>query len=103
MQNYAAEKLMDQGVEYVLITDGAKGAYGFTADSAFHLPPANLPIPPHAESTGCGDQVLAVLCSQTLAGMDFYPAAELAVRAGTLQFIQTGMLPIRPDHPLLKA
>ena len=95
--------MLDQGVEFVLITDGAKGAYGFTAESTFHLLPPELPIPPHAESTGCGDQVLAVLCAQILAGDSFQAAAELAVRAGTLQFIQAGMVPLRPDHPQLYA
>ena len=99
----AAEKMLNKGVEFVLITDGVKGAYGFTAENAFHLPPPELLIPSHAESTGCGDQVLAVLCAQTLAGVAFRPAAELAVRAGTLQFAQAGLSPIRPDHPQLKA
>jgi sugar/nucleoside kinase (ribokinase family) len=99
---YAAEKMLDKGVEYILITDGIRGAYGFTPESAFHLAPPELPIPPYAESTGCGDQVLAVLCAQTLAGKPFRAAAELAVRAGTLQFIQNGMVPLRPDHPQLK-
>lgn len=98
----AAKKLLDWGVAHVLITDGSRGAYGFTAESAFHLPAPELPIPPHAESTGCGDQVLAVLCAQTLAGQAFQPAAERAVLAGTLQFVQEGMRPLRPDHPLLK-
>ena len=99
----AAREFLDRGVEYILITDGEKGAYGFTSESAFHLPPPRLPVPPHAESTGCGDQVLAVLCAQTLSGKSFQSAAELAVRAGTLQFVQDGMVPIRPNHPKLKS
>jgi ribokinase len=98
----AANTMLDKGVEYILITDGEKGAYGFTSESAFHLPPPELPIPPHAESTGCGDQVLAVLCAQTLTGQVFQSAAKLAVRAGTLQFVQDGLVPLRPDHPTLK-
>jgi ribokinase len=98
---YAAEKMLEKGVEVVLITDGVKGAYGFTSKDAFHLPPPKLPTPPHAESTGCGDQVLAVLCAQTLVGKAFRSAAELAVRAGTLQFVQEGLVPLRPDHPQL--
>ena len=97
----AANKMLDKGVEQVLITDGEKGAYGFTSESVFHLPPPRLSIPPHAESTGCGDQVLAVLSAQTLAGKGFQSACELAVRAGTLQFVQDGMVPLRPDNPRL--
>ena len=95
----AAEKLLAWGVEKVLITDGAKGAYGFAQGSSFTVPTPDLPIPPLAESTGCGDQVLAVLCAQTLAGQPFQTAAEIAVFAGTLQFIQEGLTPIRPDNP----
>jgi len=99
----AARKFLDKGVEYLLITDGEKGAYGFTSESAFHLPPPKLSIPPYAESTGCGDQVFAVLCAETLAGKAFQTAAELAIKAGTLQFVQNGMVPLRPDHPKLKS
>ena len=51
----AAKIMLDKGVEYVLITDGVKGAYGFTTENAFHLLPPELPTPPHAESTGCGE------------------------------------------------
>lgn len=98
----AAKKLLDWGVEKVLITDGEKGAYGFTQESSFEVPTPDLPIPPQAESTGCGDQALAVLCAQTLAGQVFRKAAEAAVLAGTLQFIQEGLTPLRPDHPLFK-
>lgn len=94
----AAEVMLNKGVEFVLITDGARGAYAFTLNNSIILPPPEMPIPIHAESTGCGDQVLAVLCAQTLAGKALRPAAEFAVRAGTLQFIQDGMNPILPDN-----
>ncbi len=94
----AAEVMLNKGVEFVLITDGARGAYAFTLNNSIILPPPEMPIPIHAESTGCGDQVLAVLCAQTLAGKALYSAAEFAVRAGTLQFIQDGMYPILPDN-----
>lgn len=94
----AAEVMLNKGVEFVLITDGARGAYAFTLNNSIILPPPEMPIPIHAESTGCGDQVLAVLCAQTLAGKALHSAAEFAVRAGTLQFIQDGMYPILPDN-----
>jgi ribokinase len=95
----AAETLLSWGVEQVLITDGANGAYGFTKHDSFRIPAPDLKIPPLAESTGCGDQVLAVLCAETLHGEPFRKAAEKAVLAGTLQFIQEGQNPISPDHP----
>jgi ribokinase len=98
----AAERLLGWGVDNLLITDGANGAYGFTGEESFRIPVPEFDIPPHAESTGCGDQVLAVLCAETLHGKPFRAAAEKAVLAGTLQFIQKGLVPIRPDHPLFE-
>jgi ribokinase len=96
----AAERFLEWGIEKVLITDGAKGAYGFTEKDSFRIPVPKFDIPPHAESTGCGDQVLAVLCAETLHGKPFREAAQKAVVAGTIQFIQQGSCPVPPDHPL---
>ncbi|MDY6873846.1 MAG: PfkB family carbohydrate kinase [Chloroflexota bacterium] len=96
--NRAAKRLLDKGVEHVLITNGERGAYGFSSEEAFHLRAPELSIPPEAESTGCGDQVLAVLCAVTLQGKGFREAAEMAVSAGSLQYCQAGLEPIRPDQ-----
>lgn len=95
----AAEKLMDMGASHILITHGAQGAYAFTQNVARHFPPPDFPVPPHAESTGCGDQVLAVVCAEMLHGSSFLAACQKAVRAGSLQFIQPGLMPIPPEHP----
>ncbi|MCB2210359.1 bifunctional hydroxymethylpyrimidine kinase/phosphomethylpyrimidine kinase [bacterium] len=96
--NRAAKRLLDKGVEHVLITNGEKGAYGFSQEETFHLLTPELDFPPEAESTGCGDQTLAVLCAATLQGKTFREAAEMAVLAGSLQYIQTGLEPIRPEQ-----
>jgi len=98
----AAKKLQAWGVENVLITNGVNGAYGFSQTESFRIPVPELEIPPHAESTGCGDQVMAVLCAETLHGRPFRETAEKAILTGTLQFIRQGLEPIPPDHPLLK-
>ncbi len=95
----AAHQLLKWGVSNVLITDGANGAYGFTREETFQIQAPDLEVPPHAESTGCGDQVLAVLCAETLHGKSFKDAAEKAVLAGSLQYIQEGLTPITPNHP----
>jgi ribokinase len=97
--NRATKRLLAKGVQHVLITNGEKGAYGFSAEEAFHLMTPELEIPPEAESTGCGDQALAVLAAATLQGKSFRQAAEMAVLAGSLQYCQPGLAPIRPDHP----
>ncbi len=96
--NRAAKRLLSRGVQHLLITNGAKGAYGFSAGEAFHLPAPVLDIPPEAESTGCGDQTLAVLCAMVLQGKPFRQAAQMAVHAGSLQYCQPGLAPIRPGQ-----
>ncbi|MFW5714395.1 MAG: hypothetical protein ACOCYU_06975 [Brevefilum sp.] len=48
----------------MLITHGAQGACAFTRDVGWHIPVPDVPVTSNAESMGCGDQVLAVLCAQ---------------------------------------
>ena len=95
----AADRLLAKNVSHLLITHGAQGAYAFTPDSRRHIPAPDLPVPPHAESTGCGDQVLAVLCAEMLHSQPFTEACRKAVYAGSLQYVQQGRAPISPDHP----
>jgi len=99
----AASILTDKGVEHILITHGAHGAYAFDGAEGCHLPAPNLPLTPGAESTGCGDQVLAVLCAEMLGGKGIFDASRTAVTAGSLQYLQPGLTPIQPDHPQLFA
>ena len=98
----AANALMDQNVQHVLITHGAHGAYAFTGNRSWHIPPPNLPASPGAESTGCGDQVLAVLCAEILHGEVFNDACRKAVTAGSLQYCQEGLTPIQANDPRLQ-
>ena len=95
----AAEKLLAQNVSHLLITHGALGAYAFSSEGGWHIPAPDLPAPPEAEATGCGDQVLAVLCAALLHGQEFESACRTAVQAGSLQYVQPGRAPIPPDHP----
>ena len=97
----AARALMDQNIQYILITHGMHGAYAFTGDQSWHIHPPRLSPQPQAESTGCGDQVLAVLCAEMLHGASFEEACQKAINAGSLQYCQVGLAPIQPDHPLL--
>jgi ribokinase len=96
--NRAAKRLLEKGVEHVLITNGEKGAYGFSRSETFHHFTPDIEIPSEAESTGCGDQTLAVLCAATLQGKPFREAAKMAVLAGSLQYCQAGLEPIRPEQ-----
>jgi len=95
----AAEMLLAQDVSHLLITHGGQGAYAFTPEESRHIPPPGLPTQPEAEATGCGDQVLAVLCAEMLHGKVFFDACRTAVIAGSLQYTQAGRTPIPPGHP----
>lgn len=98
----AADLLLRWNVQYILITHGKHGAYAFSREGGKHISPPNLPIPPHAESTSCGDQVLAVLCAEMLHGIAFESACRKAVLTGSLQYRQAGTIPIQPDDPRLQ-
>jgi len=97
----AANQMLSKGIKNVLITHGENGAYAFTSSQSWHISAPNLDIPPHADATGCGDQVLAVLCAEMLNGRSFEVAAYKAARAGSIQFCQAGLTPVSPNHPQL--
>jgi ribokinase len=92
----AAEDLLGRGLSYLVITHGRHGAYAFHRKDGWHVPAPETPSGNTGESTGCGDQVMAVLCAQMLAGVDFPAALRRAVHAGSLQFRQPGTAPIPP-------
>jgi ribokinase len=90
----AAAKLLDKGICFVFITHGAKGGYLFGEGLGKHIA-----IPSHAEGevcdeTGCGDQVTAVLAACKSEDMDVVRSAELAIRAGTMQYYRAGIQPV---------
>jgi ribokinase len=95
----AASLLLDWGVQHVVITHGKHGAYAFSNTDGFPVPASDFPVPPHAESTGCGDQVLALLCIGALHDKPFRDACQKAVLAGSLQYRQPGLAPILPNNP----
>lgn len=93
----AARIIINSGVENVLITAGAKGAYLFTHSEDLEIPAPKLKTAGVKDETGCGDQAMAALCAALQAGKDLKQATTIAVRAGTLQFCHSGI------HPLSKA
>ncbi len=93
----AAKILLTRGISYLVITHGQHGAYAFSKDTSWHVPiPDGFPQN-HGESTGCGDQVMAVLCARMLSGSDFPSAVWKAVQAGSRQYHQPGTAPIPPE------
>ncbi len=94
----AAHRLLARGIRNVLITHGAKGAYLFSRDTAEHIPIPSVAEAKETDETGCGDQVTAVLCAETLQGKTVREAARRAVCAGTLQCHRRGIQPVRPEE-----
>lgn len=89
-----ANILLSRGVQNVLITHGAEGAYLFNRDVSLHIRVPDVEDSAVPDETGCGDQVTAVVASCLAEGRDLIEAAGLAVRAGTLQFYKAGIQPI---------
>ncbi len=90
----AADILLSKGIQNILITHAAEGAYLFNRDVRIHI---RVPIVEDStvhDETGCGDQVTAIIASCLAEGRDLIEAVELAVRAGTLQFNKAGIQPI---------
>lgn len=90
----AADILLSKGIENVLITHGAEGAYLFNRETRLHV---RVPLAEKTgmhDETGCGDQVTAIIAACLAEGRDLDESAELAVRAGTLQFYKAGIQPI---------
>jgi ribokinase len=94
----AAGRLIRHGVQNVLITDGANGAYLFAGKVREHIEAPCVESSGPCDSTGCGDQVMAVLCALVCAGQDLADAAKAAVRAGTMQFHRAGVRPLTLDE-----
>lgn len=90
----AAQQLMRKGVENVLITVGADGAYFFSHTIQKHIPAPRMPDKTEKDETACGDQVLAVLCASLYAGKSLEAAANDATIGGTLQFYRDGIKPV---------
>jgi ribokinase len=94
----AADKLMQRGIQHVLITHGKRGAYFFSQAISEHIPIPDVQLGPINDETGCGDQTMASLCASIAAGEDLVQAVKKAILAGTLQFSHLGVQPITADE-----
>jgi len=90
----AADKLLQTGVENVLITIGAQGGYFFNKDTKKHIPIPKVKETGKKDETGCGDQTIAAFAYALNEGKDVVEAATTAIRAGTLQFYKSGISPL---------
>jgi len=90
----AADILLSKGIQSILMTHGAEGAYLFNRDVSLHIRIPEVEDSAVHDETGCGDQVTAIVASCLAEGKGLIEAAELAVRAGTLQFTKAGIQPV---------
>jgi len=91
----AAAILKSMGAQNVLITAGKHGAYLFTETQKCHIPVPNIVTDrTDFDSTGCGDQALAVICASLATGVSLEVAAHTAILAATLQFYRRGVQPL---------
>ena len=94
----AAGAFFRMGISNVVITHGKDGAYLFTGKEERHIKvPQSEPADTAggtADETGCGDQAMAVLCSEISRGEDLAKAAAAAVMAGTIQYSRIGIQPV---------
>ena len=96
----AADILRTKGIQNVLITHGAQGAYFFNREQSTHIPVPKLVDSGTHDETGCGDQVTAVVAAGLAEKRDLIEAVQLAVRAGTMQFYRKGIQPLGAEEIL---
>jgi len=89
--------LSNHGPDYVVITDGSKGAYLMTGDYLYYCPPQEVVM---RGSAGAGDSFSSTLASLIAAGNDpdvaLYAASANAVSVISHVDTQEGLLPF--DH-----
>lgn len=94
----AAEVFLNKGIKHVVITHGSKGAYYFTEESSRHFPAPEITDYVNCDETGCGDQMMAVLCGEFSMGTQPEKAVRKAVAAGTLQYTKQGICPLNRNE-----
>jgi ribokinase len=96
----AATRILRKGVQNLLITCGAQGAFLFNASVKEHIPVPEVIATAQCDETGCGDQTTAIIASMISEGYDINRAALAAVKAGTLQYHRVGIQPVAREEIL---
>jgi 5-dehydro-2-deoxygluconokinase len=77
----AAHRLLDRGLELVLVKKGGEGVLVATPDATITVPPRRVDV---VNGLGAGDAFGGALCHGLLAGWDHLSTARLANAAGAL-------------------
>lgn len=95
----AALALCKMGAANVLLTIGENGAVLAKSGSneTIYFPSIQTKSDKSSkDATGCGDQAMAALSASYIKGYELENACQMAVKAGSLQFLQEGTQPITP-------
>lgn len=86
------------GVEVVMITAGADGAYVFADGVDFHVRAAAVDAGSTKDETGCGDQAMACVSYGLSAGWSIERSVRFAIEAAGMQFQRAGVQPLSADE-----
>lgn len=90
---YAAKKLLSMGPEIVVITLGAKGAFGISGDEYYMVePPEVTPV----DTTAAGDAFLGGFAHQLARGKGLHESLRYATTCGALATTKMGAQPSLP-------
>jgi ribokinase len=95
----AAEKLLDMGVENVIITLGSQGAYLKTRNGDFHV---KAPKVRAVDTTAAGDVFNGVLAVELTRGSDWKEAIECACSAASISVTRMGAQASMPFRAEIK-
>ncbi len=84
----AAQCLLNQGCELVVITDGDRGSYIFSPAANFHQPAFDLDKV--VDTTGCGDVYHGVFLFSLISGLSLRESAQRATAAAAINTQRIG-------------
>jgi ribokinase len=91
----AARKLLEQGVEAVVITLGANGALVVTPTLTQHVPGRQVKV---VDTTGAGDAFSGALAVALAEGQELVQAVAFSCAAAALQVTRLGTAPAMPQR-----
>ncbi|MCD6408123.1 bifunctional hydroxymethylpyrimidine kinase/phosphomethylpyrimidine kinase [bacterium] len=95
----AGNKLLDYGIDNVLITCGKKGGYFFSKGIYEYIKVPDLKIKSeYRDETGCGDQVSAAVVYGIVKRKNIFETVKEAILAGCLQFYKRGINPVKKSE-----
>ncbi|KIL51917.1 sugar kinase [Jeotgalibacillus soli] len=95
------ELFLNQGASVVILKDGARGAYYFTAEQNGRVP--GFPVEQVVDPVGAGDGFAAGFLSGLLDGLDLSKAVERANAVGALVTMVSGDVEGLPDKEEIEA